>query len=342
MRGGEKVLEAICELYPDATIYTLVHVQGQRVGANRTPPDQAFAVQRLPKSGELYRQYLPLFPMMVELFDLDRYDLVISSSHCAAKSVIRAAARPTSATATPRCATPGISSARTSARTRWASSGAACSARCWRIWLGGTPQRPGVWTAFLRTLNMLRAGSADTIIADRPLCILPLIPPSIALRRLTAPQPSNPTFLIVSALVPYKRIDVAIEACRRIGAGLKIVGRGPEEARLHLMAGRRRVPRLVVRRGHSRPLQSGHGGASCPEPKTSGWYRSKRRPAAPRSSPFGRAAPARRSVTDVTGVLVGERSAAAFADGLERWVAAARFDRPPFAHTRSGSRARIS
>jgi len=89
MRGGEKVLEAICELYPEATLYTLVHVRGsvssriERHRIRRSP------IHWLPRAADLYRNYLPLFPAAVELFDLDRYDLVISSSHCAVKSVIR-------------------------------------------------------------------------------------------------------------------------------------------------------------------------------------------------------------------------------------------------------------
>src|SRR4026207_463827 len=91
MRGGEKVLEAICDLYPDADIYTLVHVKGSVSGRIESHRIRCSAVQRFPRAGRLYRQYLPLFPMMVETFDLDRYDLVISSSDCAAKSVIRRA-----------------------------------------------------------------------------------------------------------------------------------------------------------------------------------------------------------------------------------------------------------
>ena len=93
MRGGEKVLDAICELYPEPRLST----RSCRCQAAVSAPIERHRikrslVQRLPKAGQLYRQYLPLFPDVVELFDLDRYDLVISSSHCAAKSVIRGGA----------------------------------------------------------------------------------------------------------------------------------------------------------------------------------------------------------------------------------------------------------
>ncbi len=89
MRGGEKVLDAICELYPDATLYTpgpraRLGVAAHRGTAHRRPS----FTQRLPGAARFYRHYLPLFPAAVELFDLDGYDLVISSSHCAVKSVV--------------------------------------------------------------------------------------------------------------------------------------------------------------------------------------------------------------------------------------------------------------
>ena len=88
MRGGEKALEVFCELFPAADLFTLVHVPGttspiiERRRVKRSP------IQWLPFAGRLYRQYLPLFPIAIEQFDLDGYDLVLSTSHCAAKSVV--------------------------------------------------------------------------------------------------------------------------------------------------------------------------------------------------------------------------------------------------------------
>ena len=89
MRGGEKVLEAVCERFPDAELFTLVHVRGSVSPAiERLRPQTSF-VQHLPFVRRLYRAYLPLFPAAIEQFDLDRFDVVLSISHCAAKSVIR-------------------------------------------------------------------------------------------------------------------------------------------------------------------------------------------------------------------------------------------------------------
>ena len=89
MRGGEKVLEAICEIYPDATLHTLVRVEGAVSATIERHAIKTSIVQRFPRAARLYRHYLPFFPTAVELIDLDDYDLVISSSHCAVKSVIR-------------------------------------------------------------------------------------------------------------------------------------------------------------------------------------------------------------------------------------------------------------
>ena len=81
---------------------------------------------------------------------------------------------------------------------------------------------------------MLRGGSADTIIARRLWCIRPSTPTfSILIRRSAAvPGGDSRYALVVSALVPYKRLDVAIDACRLAGVPLKIVGTGPERSRL--------------------------------------------------------------------------------------------------------------
>ena len=90
MRGGEKVLDAVCERFPDAALFTIVHVPGSvSPTIERMHPRTSF-IQHFPAVRRLYRAYLPLFPAAVEQFDLDSFDFVLSISHCAAKSVIRA------------------------------------------------------------------------------------------------------------------------------------------------------------------------------------------------------------------------------------------------------------
>src|SRR5215216_1509513 len=88
MRGGEKVLEVLCELFPDANIYTLLHRRGSVSATIERHPVHTSFVQWLPWAAARYRSYLPLFPFAIEQFAFDGYDLVISSSHCAAKAVV--------------------------------------------------------------------------------------------------------------------------------------------------------------------------------------------------------------------------------------------------------------
>ena len=88
MRGGERCLEVFCEIFPQAHLYTLLHVPGSVSPLIEKMPIQTSFVQRLPFSKKGYRRYLPLFPMAVERFNLKGYDLILSCSHCVAKGII--------------------------------------------------------------------------------------------------------------------------------------------------------------------------------------------------------------------------------------------------------------
>ena len=88
MRGGEKALEQICALYPDADLFTLLHVPGSVSPTVEARRVHTSLVQRLPMARRFYRHYLPLFPLAIEQFTFDPFDLVVSFSHCVAKSVV--------------------------------------------------------------------------------------------------------------------------------------------------------------------------------------------------------------------------------------------------------------
>lgn len=87
--GAEKVLEQILHIYPDADLYSTVDFleEGQRHFILQKKVETSF-IQRLPFAKKKYRNYLPLMPLAVEQFDLSNYDLVISSSHAVAKGVL--------------------------------------------------------------------------------------------------------------------------------------------------------------------------------------------------------------------------------------------------------------
>lgn len=235
MRGGEKVLEAIAELYPGAKIHTLLHVRGSVSAAIERHADRTSFVQWLPAAAKRYRQYLPLFPTAIELFDFDKYDLVISTSHCAAKSVVV----PGRARHICYCHSP--------MRYAWDQFDS----------YFGEAQVGRTRSELLRPVlaNLARwdrdtAGRVDRYVANSHYVagrirryynrgsdvVYP--PVDTTFYRPDGPRGPEPFFLAVSALVPYKRLDVAIEASKLTRMPLKIIGRGPEEARLRRQAER--------------------------------------------------------------------------------------------------------
>ena len=234
MRGGEKVLEVLCELHPDADILTLFHQRGSVSPLIEGHPIHTSWVQRLPFAAKHYRRYLPLFPWAVEHLDLSPYDFVISSSHCVAKSVIRAK----TARHLCYCHSP--------MRYAWDQFdayfgvervGYAASRWLYRPimaqlaqWDAATAVRVDRFLANSRHV----AGRIGRYYNRRASVVYP--PVDTAFYRPAAVSPES-HFLIVSALVPYKRIDLAIAACHRVGATLRVVGDGPERTRLERLAG---------------------------------------------------------------------------------------------------------
>ncbi len=233
MRGGEKVLEAIAELYPGATIHTLLHLRGSVSAALEAHPTRRSFVQWLPGAARRYRHYLPLFPVAIEQFDFDGYDLVISTSHCAAKAVVV----PGRARHICYCHSP--------MRYAWDQ---------FDSYFGPAQVGPGLSRllrpvmAGLARWDASTAGRVDRYVANShyvagrigryynrgSTVVYP--PVDTAFYRPDPARSPEPFFLVVSALVPYKRLDVAIRACAEAGTALTIVGKGPEDARLRQLA----------------------------------------------------------------------------------------------------------
>ena len=88
MRGGEKVLESFCELFPEADIFTLIHLRGSVSKIIEDRPIRTSFLQRLPFVKRHYRSFLMLFPLAIEGFDMRDYDMVLSSSHYVAKGIL--------------------------------------------------------------------------------------------------------------------------------------------------------------------------------------------------------------------------------------------------------------
>ncbi len=316
MRGGEKVLDAICELYPDAPLYSLVHIPGSvspRIERRRIVTS---IVQGLPGSHHFYRQYLPLFPAAIELFDLDGYDLVISTSHCAAKAVVARGG----AVHLDYCHSP--------MRYAWDQFdeyfGAALVGR-----LRNRLLRPAM--AALARWDRATADRVDSFVANSRYVAgrirryynrgSTVVYPPVDTAFYRPPDDHGrprSRFLIVSALVPYKRLDVAIDACRQIRAPLTIVGTGPERARLERSAGAD-VEFLGWRSDDEiRTLYRQSTAVLLPGIEDFGMVPVEAQACGCPVVALGEGGAAETVVDGETGVLVNDRSVEAFADGLTR------------------------
>ena len=233
MRGGEKVLESIGALYPDADVYTLLRVPGSTSPAIEGRRIRTSFLQHLPGASRFYRHYLPVFPTAIEQFDLDGYDLIISSSHCAAKAVVAPGrARHLCYCHSPmRYAWDQFSAYFGRERTGRLGEAALRPVLAWLArWDRATAPRVHRFVANSRfvadRIRRYYGRHADVV---HP-------PVDTEFYRPDATPPGD-HFLVVSALVPYKRVDLAIAACGRAGAPLRIVGTGPDRDRLEREAG---------------------------------------------------------------------------------------------------------
>ncbi|HLX12208.1 MAG TPA: glycosyltransferase [Bacteroidota bacterium] len=233
MRGGEKVLEILCELYPDAPIYTLVHERGKVSPIIERHKIITSFLQKMPYATTRYQYYLPLFPTAIEQFDLSEFDLVISSSHAAAKGV---RVKP-GATHVCYCYTPMryiwdqfdnyFGSGRSSLLARLGMKFFRLHLQKWDV-----RSSKGV-TQFIAISETVRE-RIQRIYTRESIIIYP----PVDINRFAVSEKDDGYFLIVSALVPYKRIDIAVDAFNKIGKPLRIIGTGSEMARLKKIEGK--------------------------------------------------------------------------------------------------------
>jgi glycosyltransferase involved in cell wall biosynthesis len=188
-------------------------------------------IQQLPFAKQQYRYYLPLFPTAVEQFDMNEFDLVISSNHCVAKGV---RTKPN---------TLHICYCHTPMRYIWDLYGeyfgqgrAGIAERMGMKLFLNTLRRWDVRTA--RNPHWYIANSQNIKLKIRKFynCAADVIYPPVDTSRFQLSHRRGKYFLIISAFVPYKRIDLAVEGFKRTGEKLIIVGKGPDAKRLKKLA----------------------------------------------------------------------------------------------------------
>ncbi|HSR42889.1 MAG TPA: glycosyltransferase [Longimicrobiales bacterium] len=231
MRGGERVLEALLELFPEAPIHTLVHRPGSTSPAIEAREIRTSFLQRVPGGVSRYRYFLPLFPRAVESLDVGDVDLVVSTSHAVAKGV------PTGEI--PHlcyCHTPMryvwsqydqyFGPDRASLPVRWAARVVAPGLRRWDARTAAGVDAFVANSANVRA-RIRRAYGREAVV----------IHPPVDVERFRPATRREDFYLVVSALVAYKRVDRAVDACSRLGRRLVVVGEGPELRRLRARAG---------------------------------------------------------------------------------------------------------
>ena len=230
MRGGERVLEVLCDGFPSSHIYALIHnrkVISSTINAHEISTSW---LQHIPGISRHYRKLLPLFPAAIKSLPLPHSDILISTSHCVAKSL---RTKPSTCHLC-YCFTP--------MRYAWTFQ---------EEYLGRNPMKSLLAKpvlAAMRSWDLKTASRVDHFVAiskhvqkrikkyyGRESDVV--YPPVDTDRCTPISHSSNNYDLIVSALVPYKRIDLAISAYREIDFPLKIVGVGGEYEKLRNMAG---------------------------------------------------------------------------------------------------------
>jgi len=231
MGGAERVAAAMHDSFPSAPIYTTVALPHRLPKELRDADIRTSAMQRLPGMEQRFRQYFLLYPFAVEHFDLSDYDLIFSSSSGYAKGVRRRK----NAIHVCYCHTP----------MRWV----------WRYKDYVARESFGRVSRSLLPISLwglkkwdLRAAQQPNyyiansrLVAERIKQIYGreafVIPPPIDVDRFQMSSQMDDYYLVLSRLVPYKRIDLAIEACKRLGRRLVIIGDGPDRQRLQKLAG---------------------------------------------------------------------------------------------------------
>src|SRR6266849_659015 len=227
MRGGEQVLEGILDLVPDAEIFTLFHFPGAVSRKIESRTIHTSSLQRIaPRVGD-YRKMLPLFPRAVRAWDLSRFDCIISSSHCVAKGVDARGK-------------PHLCYCHTPMRYIWdrfddyfprsrplLRAGVSLFAPGLRRWDVATAKDVG---RFVANSNFVR-GRIQKYYARDAVVIHPFVNEAFFSPPLRRDREDFD--LIISALVPYKRLELAFAT----GRHTVVIGEGPMRKRLQARAG---------------------------------------------------------------------------------------------------------
>lgn len=232
MAGGEKVLESLCRLYPNADIFTHTLDRNAISATIAAHNITTTFINRLPRSNRFYKKYLPLMPLALEQLDLTPYDLVISSESGPAKGVVTRS----DALHVCYCHTP--------MRYLWDH---------WHDYYhnAGLVSRLGMrlFLPYLRSYDLCSSFRVDHFIANsrtvaarihkhwRREAAVVYPPVDVTRFQPRAAADIEDYYLCLGRLIRYKRMDLAVKACTQLDRPLVVIGAGEEDARLREIAG---------------------------------------------------------------------------------------------------------
>jgi len=231
-RGGERVLEVLGDMFPQADIFMLVYDPGALSDSIKAHKITGSFLQKLPRAHRYHRALLPLYPLALEQLRLDEYDLVISQESGPAKGVITRA----DACHVCYCHTP--------MRYLW---------DMYHEYLSRAPfgfVGRGFYSLachYVRQWDYATAARVDHFVASSQNGARRIrkyykrgsdvIYPPVDLDSFSVSEEHEDFYLVVSPLVAYKRIDLAVEACNALKRRLIVIGDGPEKSALMKMGG---------------------------------------------------------------------------------------------------------
>lgn len=233
--GAERCLEVFHEIWPEAPLYTLVYREEsvRRLGFE---PGQVHAsfLQRFPRAQTWYRKYLPFYPLAIEQFDLSGYDVILSSSHVAAKGVLV------------RSDQLHICYCHTPVRYAWDLTHRYLKENGLERGLKSFLARAILH--YIRLWDTLTANRVDYFIANSRYTARRIwrayrreavvIHPPVDVERFRVSEKKDDFFLFVSRLVPYKKADLVVATFTKLGLPLVVVGEGPQFDECRRLAGK--------------------------------------------------------------------------------------------------------
>jgi glycosyltransferase involved in cell wall biosynthesis len=231
-RGGERVLEVLGDMFPQADIFMLVYDPDALADSIKAHKIIGSFLQKLPRAHRYHRALLPLYPLALEQLRLDDYDLVISQESGPAKGVIT------------RAGTCHVCYCHTPMRYLW---------DMYHHYLSTAPLGPlgrsfySLACHYVRQWDYATAARVDHFVASSQNGARRIrkyygrasdvIYPPVNLDSFSISDSHDDFYLVVSPLVPYKRIDLVVKACNALGRRLLVIGEGPEKSALLKMAG---------------------------------------------------------------------------------------------------------